>query len=699
MRRLLPFLVLFSLPWSTVVWAQVLCPLCDCSFDAISGSTTASTGGNLNTSIAIADPGVHVGDSVLCLVGYDSYLHGINAIDNTWTNLGNLQLPDGSGESLLLQNYPGSYPTASFQNLSTLIAENWSAICVASSYRASLDGLVTSLANAASTTATAPKVVIDQTLTSLFNFCSTPGTITFSSPTLGSLVTQQHAFGPSVAVANSRDAIVSPTSANQITLSTSAVSGCISAAFKCGPNPTATATATATPTATATGATATATATATPTATASPTGSITNIVVIEKENRSYDNYFGTFPCSGGPCGVSTATLSTGATYALTRGMDTTSTDFDHDYIPFITDIDGGLMDGFDKAPWCTSTSTPPYGCLIQQVQADIPNYWTLATNYALGDNMFPDIIGPSQPNHLAMLFASSFFDISNTWNNGTTQSWGCDAPLKASDCTAANVPGPQCTGAGTCPTCTATTSAYVQLLGQTPNTKYPCFTQTSLMDEAATASVSFKWYGDITFGDTGYYWTAPDELIRFTNGTANWTSHVVASTQFTTDADAGTLPQIAWVTPDLAHSEHPLEGICTGENWTMNLLNHLFAGPQGAHTAVFIVWDESGGLYDHVNPPVIQSVGANRLSAGPRVPVLVVSPYARATGGVAANVIHTQVLFSSIVRQIENQFGLPRLGGHDSTVNDMSSFLNLNQTPITWTPLVQRTGGSCVTSP
>jgi phospholipase C len=103
------------------------------------------------------------------------------------------------------------------------------------------------------------------------------------------------------------------------------------------------------------------------------------------------------------------------------------------------------------------------------------------------------------------------------------------------------------------------------------------------------------------------------------------------------------------VVPDQAHSDHPPANIHAGQAYVTSLINAVMRGPNWDSTAIFLVWDDWGGFYDHVVPPVI-----DRNGFGIRVPSLVISPYAR-----AGFIDHQTLSFDAIVRFIEDDF----LGG------------------------------------
>ena len=140
--------------------------------------------------------------------------------------------------------------------------------------------------------------------------------------------------------------------------------------------------------------------------------------------------------------------------------------------------------------------------------------------------------------------------------------------------------------------------------------------------------------------------------------------------------------------PYTAVSEHPPASTCSGENWTVDTLNAIMQGPDWATTAVFITWDDFGGFYDPVAP-----MSPDYYGYGPRVPMLIISPYSN--GG---KVIHTVYEFSSVLKFVETRFNLSSLTLRDADSSDMTDSFNFTQTPLPALILSDRTlsvGADC----
>jgi phospholipase C len=362
---------------------------------------------------------------------------------------------------------------------------------------------------------------------------------------------------------------------------------------------------------------------------------IQHIVFIVKENRTFDNYFGTFP---GADGASRGTVSTGEVIPLRHTPDRTRHDIGHSWHDAIMAIDGGKMDRFDLIGG--GNVRGEYLAYSQLTELDIPNYFTYAKTFVLADRMFSSLTGPSFPNHLYTVGAQSGGAINNP--NKTRGAWGCDSDEGST----------------------------VQVMDERGviTQQYPCFDFQTLADGLEAARLTWKYYAP-GYGQGGYIWNALD-AIKHIRQTPLWDAHVVPDGQFADDARNGRLPAVSWLVTGRA-SEHPPASTCVGENWTVQQLNALMAGPLWGSTAVFITWDDFGGFYDHVPPPTVDAFGF-----GPRVPLLIVSPYAK-----RGYISHTQYEFASLLKFAETRYALPPLTARDRASNTLLDSFDFSQTP------------------
>jgi phospholipase C len=380
---------------------------------------------------------------------------------------------------------------------------------------------------------------------------------------------------------------------------------------------------------------------------------IQHIVFLVKENRSFDMYFGTFP---GAEGATSGLISNGQQVALRRAPDRMPRDIGHGWEDALRAIDGGKMDRFDQVQ--NGNVKGDLLSMSQFLAADIPNYWSYAQHFTLADHMFSSLTGPSFPNHLYTVAAQS----AGVINNPDSLIWGCDAhPNTRVDVLNAN---------------------------GTFTREYPCFDIPTLTDSLDAANVSWKYYAP-TKEQHGYIWSVLD-AIRHVRFGPEWTTNVVPFSGFARDAAAGTLPAVSWVVPDFEVSEHPTVNAfagttmnvsaCAGENWTVSQINAIMQGPSWPSTVIVLTWDDFGGFYDHVAPPTIDKFGL-----GPRVPLIVISPYSRE--GVVS---HTDYEFSSVLQLIENRHKLKALGARDAEANSLLDMFDFTQAPAPPLVLSQR---------
>ncbi len=375
---------------------------------------------------------------------------------------------------------------------------------------------------------------------------------------------------------------------------------------------------------------------------------IEHIVLFVKENRTFDSMFGTFP---GADGATTYLDPNNQVHPLNHQPDTLISDIDHRRAAALLAWNNGQLNQFSLLGGAIQNGVDMADS--QFYQEDIPNYWAYAQTFSLSDAFFSTVGGPSFPNHLFTIAGED----DDVIDNPSTGPWGCDAP-------------------------SGTTVRELHADGITEYV-YPCFDFETLADELNANNISWKYYAPGP-GTLGYIWSAYDAINHIRNG-PDWQANVVDPSQFVIDASTGNLPAVSWVVEDGPVSDHPPAGICAGENYTVNQINAVMQNPDlWASTAMVLNWDDFGGFYDHVLPP---SVSVNPyLGYGLRVPAIMISPYAR-----AGFIDHTMYSQPSMLKFVENNFGLPPLTTLDAEANDLANMLDYQQAPLAPLVLQQRT--------
>jgi phospholipase C len=371
---------------------------------------------------------------------------------------------------------------------------------------------------------------------------------------------------------------------------------------------------------------------------------IQHIIFLVRENRSFDQYFGLFP---GANGTTTGKISNGQTIPLGRATDATPQDLCHTQTCALLGIDNNNMDGFDLE--VGGNKDNEFIAYTEMWQQDIPNYWAYAQNFVLGDNMFSSAHSDSFPNHLFTVGAQSDGVINIPFpapdNPGEKNySWGCDSY-------------PDVT---------------VQQVDDVGNIDavFPCFDFAVLPQSLSNIGVSWAYYA-VPEDTIGYNFSTLDAIDYIRNGPL-WSTNVVSDLNFINDALKGNLPAVTWLTTGRHMTEHPPQSVCSGENWTVNAINAVMQGPLWDSTVIFVMWDDFGGFYDHVPVPPAE----DQFGLGERVPFLIISPYAK-----PGYVSSTQYEASSVLKFIEERFGLPPLTNRDANANDTTDSFNFNQPP------------------
>jgi phospholipase C len=413
---------------------------------------------------------------------------------------------------------------------------------------------------------------------------------------------------------------------------------------------------------------------------------IKHIVVIMQENRSFDSYFGTYP------GVNGIPMRNGAPYKCVNDPATAKcvvpyhdpNDVNyggpHSAGDSALDIDGGRMDGFiaraerggikcqgmNTNPRCRGSNSPDV--MGYHDRRELPNYWAYADSFVLQDAMFEPNSSWSLPEHLFMV-----------------SEWSAKCAVKddPSSCVDAlqnpDQPDPVRGHPFVAPNYAWTdltyllhkhnvSWAYYVYAGTEPDTEDNTMAGPQAFQTAKTPGI---------WNPLPYFTT-----VRQDGELGN----IKSIDEFYAAAKAGTLPAVTWICPNGKVSEHPPARVSAGQAYVTKLVNSIMQGPDWNSTAIFLSWDDWGGFYDHVKPPVVDANGY-----GLRVPGLVISPYAK-----RGFVDHQTLSFDAYVKFIEDDFLSgeridPRTDGRpdprpdvretQSVLGDLRNDFDFSQTP------------------
>jgi phospholipase C len=386
-----------------------------------------------------------------------------------------------------------------------------------------------------------------------------------------------------------------------------------------------------------------------------PASPIKHIVVIYQENHSFDNVLGAWCVTARRCnGATTGRLAGGAIISLRRASDIVP-EVDHQDRAQLIAMDGGRMDGFNKIGGCRYAQH--YACFQQFQRFQIPNLITLASTYAVSDATFESHPMPSWGSHLDLV-AGSLDGFTGDNPHASTSGvapgygWGCNSNMDAAwhSSTGLLKLVPSCV-----PDYHLNQTRYPHggAYRATPVPWVP-----TIMDEMGRAGLSWRIYR--TFLQkigTPYGWAICPTFAdcKYTRQAGN----VVDSTGILQDATNGTLRNLSLVMPSRRNSQHNGWSMLMGDNWIGSIVSAIQHGPEWNSTAIFITYDDCGCFYDHARPPT---------GLGPRVPMVIVSPYAKPgyTDSTPASV-------GSLLAFTERTFGLAPLGPLDTRVYDYAN--------------------------
>ena len=393
-----------------------------------------------------------------------------------------------------------------------------------------------------------------------------------------------------------------------------------------------------------TGNTTTATATVTVQAPIGTNSPVEHLIILMMQNHSLDNLFGTYPGANGL----DSTLASyhqvdaqGNTVSPTPITTLTTADMIHDEPHYSASWDNGKMDKFaftegdlamqyyDSSLSGNATDGKPYG---------ISTLWGYAQQYALADNFFMSAMNSEPSQELYMVAAT-------VDSNHTSSALPFYDPCSA-----------------------------IEQQKNGGNIANP-LTETNVGDQLTAKQVPWA-YAEINYvnsqNGTCTDYVPQENPFQYFTSTAN-SEHVQNFTMasFKTELSDGSLPSVLWIQPDGAHDMHPGGGnILDGIEWMDEIVQAVKASNVWPNTAILVLFDESGGWYDHVPPPQLSgnTLGPGAQGLGMRVPVLVISPFAK-----MSYVSHQQMDFVSILRFIQWNWGLGQIPAAAQTAREQQS--------------------------
>jgi phospholipase C len=375
---------------------------------------------------------------------------------------------------------------------------------------------------------------------------------------------------------------------------------------------------------------------------------IQHIVIIVQENRTIDNLFQGYP---GANTVTSGKNSRGDTITLQPLSLKHKYFINHSAQAMFDACDGTgqlpgtdcRMDGFDLEGSSGGPVNPEY---VYVPHDESKPYFDMAHEWVLGDNFHPSQLDESFASHQYVIAAQAARSV----NVPNTGAWGCDGNGKVQ---------------------TLTDSRAIGKLQK------PCFDYSTLGDELDGAGLTWRFYTSKIEQPTSGYWSGYQAIkhIRYGN---DWKYVIVPQKRILTDVPAGQLANVTWVTPTCEESDHSACGGGLGPAWVTAVVDAIGKSTYWSSTAIFVFWDDWGGLYDHVPPPMVDYDGL-----GFRTPLLVISPYAK------HNYVSKKLYeHGSILKFAEDVFGLSRLADADARATSVAQdCFDFNQPPRKFVPI------------
>ena len=404
-----------------------------------------------------------------------------------------------------------------------------------------------------------------------------------------------------------------------------------------------------------------------------PLDQVEHVVFLIQENCSFDRYFGTLRGVRGFSDPRAARLPNGqpafyqptgvpGAYLLPWHYDTATSNpcdslVDNGWDPMHQALNGGRMDQWLFAEHELAFTMGYY------TRADVSWHMALADAFTVCDGYYASVLGPTNPNRLYTV--SGTLDPQGRGGGPVTDNGESTVPY--------------------------TWTTYPERL-QARRISWRVYQQQDNFDDNPLAW--FKRYRDAKPGSPLY-----------DNGMARRPAGAFAD-----DVAAGRLPHVSWIVAPTAQSEHPGSAPGPGADFCNGILQALFAHPKvWARTVLFLTYDEPGGYFDHVLPPLPppgtrdEFVSGQPIGLGFRVPMVVCSPWSRGGYLNSDTFDHT-----SLLRFLERRFGVrePQISAwRRKTCGDLVRCLDLRhrdmsipKLPAT-APLAAASNAACSGSP
>jgi phospholipase C len=404
---------------------------------------------------------------------------------------------------------------------------------------------------------------------------------------------------------------------------------------------------------------------------------INHVIVLFLENHSFDNLYGKFPGANGLSNAKNVTQldSAGKPFIYLPAVpgstafpttlpnnyfnidqyvpaDMKIPDLVHRYYQEQAQINGGKMNRF--ADICDSKGLTMGYYDTEKLLLDDE-----AKNYVLCDNMFHSAFGGSFLNHIWLVAAASLVwpdapeaDKAQFDANGKLVRDGFVTPdgFVVNTSYTVNTPHP---------------AENVRR----PKDLVPVQTLPTIGDRMNDKKVSWAWYSggwnDAIAGHPDksfqYHHQPFAYFANYADNTPGRAAHLKDETEFIAAAQAGTLPAVSFVKPIGIENEHPgYADVVTGEKHVDSLIEAIRNGPDWKDCVIIVTYDENGGFWDHVSPPVVDK----KWGPGTRIPGIIISPFAK-----KGFIDHTQYETVSILKLIEKRWKLKSLNFRDKQAN------------------------------